>query len=368
MHFLRRVARQLDGLDRFIQQVCENQITQGVVVDLNPIWLTAYRMEQAGLDPHFMDKMGPFYLGFGFPPVDDILISDQGGEVPLDFSWKPPDGVDFWCHQLFGRTFGPYSPFLVKVVTFPLADPELVPRRRALVEIARAAPFPAIVETRQPAKLVVSPSDPCLSSSGIPGTVGGFLKDRNSGKVYATTCGHVVASGPVSVHGAVIGQCTHATVPTPVPAGQLCHSKSPHVSRLDVALIDVTGAAVTNAVSSIAPIVYPRESVRATGSVTGTASYQVGGAGMIYQIGGICFGNIFEVRPPYPSSVVSPRFRALTATVPKGGDSGTWVERTGTPDWCGIIVAADHAMGYAMDSDAVVSEANTAFKMDLILA
>jgi hypothetical protein len=120
--------------------------------------------------------------------------------------------------------------------------------------------------------------------------------------------------------------------------------------------------------STVAQTVFPREAINVAGAVTGAAAYEVGGACVIYQIGGICFGNLFEVRPPLPCGILSPRVSALVATVPHPGDSGAWVKRAGAPDWCGVVVASDHLMGYALEADKIIDEANTAFGMNLRLA
>jgi hypothetical protein len=360
MHLLRDKAREIDGLESFIDSVSISPSTQGVVVDLNPLWFYAYRISQAGLNPNNFDIAPSLQL----ESASQLI---QGRDSFIDLNWKDPL-VDKFCQNTFGRNFGPNNCFLVKVVAFPVIYPERLEERRALVAAVQTAPFPAIVETRPPATLVISSGDLCVTGSGSRGTVGGFLKDTKTSNVYAATCGHVVASGPVTVNGQVIGKCTHAWAPTRLATGQVCDSTGSGVNRLDLALIDVTGTSVTNSMSAVAQTVNPHELINVAGAVTGVASYEVGGACMIYQIGGICFGNLFEVRPPPPGGILGPRFSALVATVPQPGDSGAWVQRKGTSDWCGVVVASDHLMGYALEADTVISQANGAFGMNLHLA
>jgi hypothetical protein len=81
----------------------------------------------------------------------------------------------------------------------------------------------------------------------------------------------------------------------------------------------------------------------------------------------VCFENMFEVRPPSTAGIVSPGIRAAFATVPTQGDSGGWLE-TATKEWCGVLVAADHLMGYALEADDTLAEANATFGTKLQLA
>ncbi|SRR6266550_4486112 len=371
MHFLRAVANEMEGLTRFVEQVCENSVTQGVIVDLNPIWLAGFRLSQAGLDPNLMFDF--FDRGFGFHGFAfhnlllDLVTEEQPLDASLDIHWTT-GAVDEINRIVFRRELSGIPALLVKVIVSPIVNPELVQARAALVETVRGTRFPAIVETRYPAQFVACCGDPCISASGSSGTVGGFLEDRTSGKVYATTCGHVVASGKVSVHGHLIGTCSHVRVPKALASGQLCNSTSASVNRLDFALIDVGAQKVTNTMSTVARQVFPRETISIAGGESGRHPYEVGGVGMVYPVGGVCFGNLFEVRPPAPRGIVSAKLKAALATIPKQGDSGAWVERSSVPDWCGVVVAADHLMGYAMESDSVISEANRQFGMDLGLA
>lgn len=76
---------------------------------------------------------------------------------------------------------------------------------------------------------------------------------------------------------------------------------------------------------------------------------------------------MFEVRPPSPGGIVSPRMRTAFATVSTQGDSGGWLE-TASGEWCGVLVAADHLMGYALEADDTLSEADSAFGTQLQLA
>ena len=63
----------------------------------------------------------------------------------------------------------------------------------------------------------------------------------------------------------------------------------------------------------------------------------------------------------------SPQRFAAFATVPIQGDSGGWLE-TSANEWCGVLVAVDHMMGYALEADDTLVAANAAFGTQLQLA
>lgn len=366
MHNLRFVAERVEGLNQFIDVASEYKLLQGVILDINPIWLTAYRLRQAGLDPNFLNR-----LPFGpdcFPNaiLETLLAPGPNLDQYVDFDWNS-DVVENWHYATFGRSFDKNSPFLVKAITFPMSGPLDGETRYALLQLVRQSPFPAILETRAPARLILSAGDRCDPKSGGYGTIGGFLSDQRTGTVYAATCGHVVTCGGVSVHGALIGQCMHGQAPTALTVGQTCNRTCASMTRLDFALIDIGNASVSNTVSSIAAMITPTEAVTLSGATTGASSYEIGGACMVYKIGGACWDNLFEIRPPSGAGILSPRVSALIATVPKPGDSGAWVERAISHDWCGVLVASDHAAAYAIEAETVIAEANSAFGTDLAL-
>lgn len=364
MHYLRTISEQVEGLYQFIDRALEYKLVQGVVLDINPIWFAAYRIRQAGIELRFNDIYEDS-LATSF--LETLMTPGPTFDQYVDLEWNS-EAVEYWHYRIFDRSFGHNSPFIVKAVMFPISGPLDAETRYALVRLAQQSPFPTIVETRSPAELVVSPGDRCDPQSGRHGTIGGFLTDKLTGSVYAATCGHVVTAGRVFVNGYPIGQCTHARGPVTLAVGDFCNRACANMTRLDLALIDIRKSIFTNTVSSIAAAITPTEAITVTGGVTGTSSYEVGGACMVYKIGGACWENLFEIRSPSGTGIVSPRVTALLATVPKPGDSGAWVKRAIAPDWCGVLVASDHSTAYALEAETVITEANSEFSMDLVLA
>ena len=371
MHVLRQYVSAIDGLTGFVAEAASNPVTQGVVLDINPIWLAAYRLARAGL------RTSAFDMHWSFWPyllIDDVFrIESLAGDF-IDFKWIDKTGwVENLTRNLLENFHKPIQasalPFIVKAIAKPV-NSNFVDQRQALVDLATSQNFVAFVETRPLGSLAVAPGDQCLANN-VPGTIGGFLRNGSKGSIYAATCGHVVPAGTrVIVSGNPLGTCSHSHAPVPLPAGQSCTPACPSANKLDLALIDIGHASVANRVTGVTTQIASRQSIALRGGMSGMRSYEVGGMVITYCPGNsnVCFENMFEVRPPSSGGVVSPRVRNFLATVPMQGDSGGWLETISPVEWCGVLVAADSLMGYALEADDILSEANATFGMQLQLA
>jgi hypothetical protein len=372
MHVLRPYVERIEGLTGLVTEAAGNTVTQGVVLDVNPIWLLAYRFGRAGLRPFFFDFRWEFH---GLAPLlllEQLVSLETIEGDAIDFGWVDKTG---WVQEVMYRSahldkpipeFA--MPFLVKIIAKPV-NSNFFESREQLVALASRQNFFAIVETRPLGRLVASAGDACLAG-GVPGTVGGFLRDQKSKRVYAATCGHVAAVGAtVTVSGTHLGTCSHSQPPRPLPVGQSCTQGCPSANRLDLALIDVGKTTVKNKVTAIASQIASHQSLVLRGGMTKVNTFEAGGLMLTYCPGlsNVCFENMFEVRPPSPGGILSPRVRSAFATVPTQGDSGGWLETTGG-EWCGVLVAADHLMGYALEADDTLAEADAVFGTRLQLA
>jgi hypothetical protein len=370
MHVLRQYINTIEGLTAFVEAAARNTVTQGVVLDISPIWLAAYRMARAGLSPSAFDMHWSFW---SYLFIDDVFRIDSFAGDAIDFKWVDKTG---WVENVtrsllenFYKHLQPsVFPFIVKAIAKPVS-PDLAEQREALVALATSQNFVAFVETRPLGRLAVAPGDSCLANGAL-GTIGGFLRNANTGSVYAATCGHVASNGAiVTVSGSYVGTCSHSQTPTPLPPGQSCTPACPNANRLDLALIDVGNAPVANTVTGVAAQIASRQNITLRGGMSGVQNYEVGGTVITYCPGNsnVCFENMFEVRPPSSSGIVSPRLRSFLANVPTQGDSGGWLETVSPTEWCGVLVAADSLMGYALEADDILDEANATFGVQLQL-
>jgi hypothetical protein len=370
MHILRRYTNRIEGIYDFAKEVSFNKISQGVVIDINPVWLHAYLLDRAGLNPDALHMPWSF--------MEEIALHNLYSQNPIegdaiDFGWIDKSG---WVNNVTrhmlnsrGRPIAePSLPFVVKAIAKP-ASPEFFETRAQLVALATRQNFFALVETRPLGRLAAAPGDACLAG-GVPGTIGGFLRDQNTNRVYAATCGHVASQGAsVDISGKPLGVCSHSCAPLQQPPGQLCAPGCPEANKLDLALIDLGNATVANVVTGVAAQIGCKQSIVLRGGMSLINTFEVGGILMTYCPGesNVCFENMFEVRLPYRSGIINPRVRAAFATVPTQGDSGGWIE-TADRKWCGVLVAVDGSTGYALEADDTLYLANATFGMDLQLA
>lgn len=371
MHVLRNYVDTLEGLTEFAAAAARNPVAQGIVLDVNPIWLSAYRMQRAGLRSHAFDLR---WYGWWSILLDEFHNLEAVEGDAIDFTWTDKSGMveSITRHLLQSSQEYPSSasiPFIIKVVARPVGA-ELFETRSQLVNLVTSQRFFALVETRPLGTLAAAPGDSCLAG-GVPGTIGGFLRDGNNVDIYAATCGHVATKhASVTVASARLGTCSDSHPPTQLPPGQYCAPACSNSNKLDLALIDVGNASVANVVIGIASQIVSRQSIILRGGVSGVNTFEVGGLVLTYCPGNsnVCFENMFEVRPRLAGGILNPRIRTALATVPTQGDSGGWLETTSASEWCGVLVATDTLMGYALEADDTIREANTAFNMNLRVA
>ena len=333
MHILREYVDRIEGLRGFASEVASSPISQGVALDINPIWLYAYRLHNAGLAPlHFHGPWPDF--GMAWYVIEMLMAGQSFDGDEIDFNWVDKMGwVQEYTERLRGNRNNSISesmyPFIVKAIAKPI-DREQFKERELLLDLTTRQSFFSIVETRPLGALALSPGDGCLAG-GIPGTIGGFLRDRNTGTTYAATCGHVVSAGTkvFDTSGSRIGVCRHSKAPHMLSTNNSCSPGDPGTNRLDLALIDYNNVAGKNTVSATANKIVPKQLIIFRGGKPQTHDFEVGGLMMTYCPGtsNTCFENLFEVRPRPNSGLLNARVHASFTPIPTQGDSGGWVRQ-----------------------------------------
>jgi len=108
--------------------------------------------------------------------------------------------------------------------------------------------------------------------------------------------------------------------------------------------------------------------MKMTGAESGNSAYQIGGVCLTYEIGPYCCQCLFELRAP-PANFIFQRLAHMVAKLPKGGDSGSWIETdSDSPDWCGLLVGGDHLLGYACEAQDIIDAAQINNGLQLVLA
>src|SRR5690606_5390975 len=285
-------------------------------------WRAAYWLASAGLDEELLYSMfvRP-YAGWNQGVLS--LIGDM--QPPPDLSFRSSIADELTSRFFRRPTQG--GPFMLRVFARP--EPAVTRDRgyrNQLVEISRSVPLPTVVETQNDPRLIAKPGDRVTSSTSVPGTIGGFLKDVLTGSVYAVTCGHVLTRGMAFTESGALGQCIHAAGPTPLPNGVLCSATCGHLTALDVGLIDVTKP-VTNVAPTVAPLVSPGDIVDMHGATSGRKRYEIGGAVIEHTIAGGCWGSLHLFHAVVSKGLLAPIINLIRTPPPRPGDSGAWLLR-----------------------------------------
>ena len=416
MHFLHRELdenRELAGIVNTLSEaIASNTAKIALLLDLNPLWLAAFRLDDAGLETDWLLRP-PFFPYDAFhEPWDDyalrmprswpdwyshhvasVLGHDATSRVPeLDRRYTVVDVLS--GRSVARHTVSRMQPYLLRIVVRP--DAKSGDRER-LREIARNTPILTVIETGSMPRLVSPYSRHWLvRARGLPfhlaaksafflgtmvgrmragtthaarvrsrsswGTLGGYLQDRKSQRTFGATCGHVVDGSTACTVRSYPGQVVHCAGPTPLRSGEYCHSGSRTTTDLDLALIE-SQAQRGNGGLRIADRVSNGQIVSMNGAASGLRTYQIGAAVVTHEIGNVCWSNLYQISAPLRG--ILPEWARLAITKPpKKGDSGAWLIREDNK-WVGMVVAADSRHGYALSASEVVTKANRQFGVDL---
>jgi hypothetical protein len=365
MHILHEEIERNEYLAGAISELTErtsrNGAKQGLIIDINPIWRLAQRLDAAGLDPEFLENR-PFYFPMPWP-LQYLLGQDSGGPRPnLERRY-------YFLEQILSRgspieRLSEFQPFILRLIAKPEPnDPKLEDDyeadRRDLVGAAQKSRILTVVETHPLPQLLLAPGSRLTAGTGQAGTVGGYLRDRNTGRQFAATCGHVFPTGNKASNGWNI---IHLAQPNPSPPHTHCTANCAHITDIDLALLNGPEIA-SNVASSIAGSVWNGQLLEMDGATSGQRTYVVGGAVVEHEIGGACWRKLIQVHAPV-AGILPPAAQVALTPPPKAGDSGAWLRRN-TTEWAGMVVASSALFGYALCSDVLVSEANQRFHLDL---
>lgn len=375
MHVLQRELESNEELSAVVrglrERTAESKIKLGLVLDLNPLWLQAFRLKDIGLNPdrHIM-RLG--YRG-GLDWTSRLAPLDSHRVPDLTSRFKSIDRLN---NGFFNRVASShFQPYILKIAVRPnsfgypgkdIEDDEYQYERDRLIDIAREAQVLTVVETHSKPNLLSAPGSRITSRSGNRGTLGGYVEDQYSFKTYGMTCGHVVSGPVLSSSGNRLGVVTHRKAPTPLPPNINCNQTCNLVTELDVSLFYVNNPPKNNA-TSIASRFGNGQLIKMDGATTpGVVTYEIGGHVIEYEIGGACWKNLVQFHAPL-AGVVPVGVKLAMTPVPKPGDSGAWLIR-GLDEWVGMVVAANSMFGFALSSTNLINAADREFGTKLDLA
>jgi hypothetical protein len=368
MEALINLAREDEEIELIASRAVENSSVQGVVLDIDPYWLTGWNYTRRfGIDA--FDRMRERFRGriyeerfFADLPENDFPVLPMHKEA---FKDRPLDWVSYAGEHGFSPEM---SPVRITICLRPGASG--VPR----FESGR---YRILYETRPVATLSGNSKGyrrPVLGglSAGVGtkhcGTMGGVVQDQQwPPQKYGVTCAHVMTSGTVeqpaqidSRRAAAIGTVSaHTSLQLPVG---LCTPKSiTGVNTVDIALIEIDRSTSADLevldigpLTGVTPIagIGQGQTVEFTGRSSGNRTLRVGGLGIIYKLKWqgqeYCFQNVIQLNWP--------KFYQLLGGRPvMRGDSGAWICK---PDengfgWCGMIIGEDRLHGYAIYAETI---------------
>lgn len=369
MHLLHRAVQDdpnLRGIiDSLSERVSGNPVKRGIVIDLNPFWMACVRLNNMGISEDILFDFSPYGIGpFPFSLSSLWPWPFAGGIGPINLSDRFSMSSEMTRRVFRNKTYD--GPFILRIFANTSNSAEENEHYRSLVYAARETSIPTVVEQHDDARLLASVGDQISSASGPRGTLGGFLEDTVTGKVFASTCGHVISSGTASTPSGHLGSCAHAKVPSTLPHGVSCNSSCSFASDRDIALIDVGSSAVSNSATAITSVVSPGDIVVMDGATSGTVTYEIGGAVVDHLIGGSCWKKLFLFHAPVTTGIFPVSISIARSSPPKGGDSGAWLVRAAS-EWAGVVVAGSSLLGFALASNEVISNANSDFGTNLKL-
>ncbi|MFZ4427163.1 MAG: hypothetical protein ACOYOO_08395 [Saprospiraceae bacterium] len=212
------------------------------------------------------------------------------------------------------------------------------------------------------------------------GTLGGILKDRKSGAVYAMTCAHVIGSDAFAIQPSVIdsdnvreiGQVETFSHIIWTNQGLPCNTRSTGtIPNMDASLIRLhDDIFYEHSILNLGKVVGMRTldeidqnmKVEFNGRTTdGRNQLVIGGITVSYKVHYedenhetrlACFTNLVEVRRPNPI-MMGGHYYSKSPVRP--GDSGAWVcsnDENGYK-WCGMLISGDYDRGYFLPAEDI---------------
>jgi hypothetical protein len=372
---------------RVIDVAMDSDAVQGVVFELDPGWLAAWRIEESFGPRRFEILLEPWWPRR--MPVRYWSLRDRLEQLGLSPHWIPskiPTASDvekwqppYWKeyqNETWRNVFD--SPVIIKICLIPP-----LPERERGIPRFENENLNIVYETRPRAQLFAGSTkahNPLVGGISIGvgpddyGTLGGLLRD-NQGKRYGLTCAHVATTGEDVFHPAKADGSTHAKRIGKVALHgglKICPAKSPcswratgsYVNDVDVALIEIDPALSSkHEVFKIGAVTGIRSgdklvqgmAVELTGRSAGHKStLELGGNGKYYKIpdgrgGEYCVRNTIELTEPS-------YYRNITSSPVDEGDSGAWVcapAAAGEYDWCAMVIGGTGFTGIALESETI---------------
>jgi hypothetical protein len=358
-----------------------SRAVQGVAVELDDFWLSAWRAaaRENPIDPPEArgPQQGIAWIMEGGVPVQTVTLVPITHLAPVgplrasDLNWIPPG----WEQRYRPNAGNPESPVQLRIYLYPEYGRDREATLPQLSDLAinyvfESTPVPHLAARRN------DKFEPLIGGVSIGtnpreyGTLGGVLRDSNN-RLFGVTCAHVVSSGSIvyhpsqrdSGHAHPIGRVARVQIPKAYPAGLPITpaNQAANSNDIDVALIKLDVAADL-AVDMLGPItgIFPSTDIQQwhptifAGRTSDVRKVEFLVPALYYNVpaadrnGTICFNNVFLIHWGIGSGPNGqPPIQA--------GDSGAWLCIGGPKgwEWAGIVIAWSPQLGFAVSASRV---------------
>lgn len=374
---------------------------QGLVLEVNPMWIYLWRLnEKFGSDwlNNRLKEWRRFGNGFfPFPyfyPIENYVLELSRYHLETD-SWIPKslfslDKLKDFQDQIkqhldFPETKEFFRLFIARVCLYPNSY-----QFESQFSTSEEDNFQIIYESR-PISYLFNNSQklhqPIKGGTSIGvsdndfGTLGGFLIDDSTGRVYGLTCAHVVKDKLKIYHPAKfdfkknieIGFVIYKTVLKHLPYNFYESKNLDYANNVDVALIAITENPIDNNIVDLGSVgelfpednLVPNTSVEFVGRSSGHKQY-------LFADGDVKFYD-FEfnnTKYRYKDLIQIRQFgklQNLISTPTMFGDSGAWLctnSKIGFA-WCGVVIGGNSQTGFAISSEKILTTLLAESKLNL---
>ncbi|WCK05222.1 hypothetical protein [Agrobacterium tumefaciens] len=229
-----------EAMTRLAQAASEIPIVHGFTLDVDPLWMLLYDLEDGVLPDS--ERYRYEYLLDGRPFRDWWRLPLAFPEWPFQTPYQGyrrrdlKRDVSLWAAIPRPTKSGPV---VMTIVYGPLKTPVKgaaaigeddgdIAALRQLTTLVNQSPAAARIEERPRARFAFAGGDEITTSAGETGTYGGTLTNAHN-KKYGMTCAHVADTGDdiFDVSGKRIGTVIHHTKLHPLPAQTVCDPVAP---------------------------------------------------------------------------------------------------------------------------------------------
>lgn len=369
MDYLIEAAKEY-GLEGLAEEFLKHDSVHGIIVDLNPLWIQAYARHLKFPNDRIGYRFLEYLYRYDYEEYNSLFndLNSRSPDyfdtiVPFDIKWYP----EYWSNLCN------YNNLRVRVQLRPgsrtIETAQKEQRMQVIQEHSAVPQFSSVKSKKnyRPIHGGISIGQNNLD----PGTLGGILKDKKTGKKYGLSCAHVISSAdPVEQPSRVdsskygtIGNCVYKFAPKS-NFGQLCNPFSSNLNKMDIALIEIDSAIVSQgsilnigSIKNFMPAADLHQNLKieyngrssghqtlATGGISYSQEIEDSSTGEMY-----CFTNLIELKRP---SLLQLLFKKPV----KSGDSGSWIVASGKSglEWCGMIIGTNNQSGYAIRSEDIL--------------